>query len=210
MPTTLLYQPTKTRLEGTVEGIFGASTITLELDANVSEGFQGDVAITEHPVETGANITDHARLNSEKVTIEGIISNTPLDGDPEAGRAEGAFGDLIELKNARQIMTVFTPRRTYRNMVLESLTSTQTAQTGDALHFTATFKQIQLAEVAVKIVQVQAEPKANDKTKLGTQVGKTASDEDVSSLKQGASSLGVKVPKPPAVSSHGFNTAVAR
>ena len=188
MATTLLYQTTTpgslTRFEGTVGTPAAQQTITVELDAAVSDGYQGDVDVTEHAVETGANIADHARLKSDKVTVEGVVSNTPLTGAGVAGRAEAAFGDLIALKNARQLMTVITPRRTYYNMVLESLASTNDAKTGDALRFTATFKQVRLAEVMVKVVQVQAEPKANDKKKVGAQVAKNARPVDESTAHQ--------------------------
>ncbi len=35
-------------------------------------------SITEHPVETGADISDHVRPNLDSVTLEGFVSNTPL------------------------------------------------------------------------------------------------------------------------------------
>lgn len=34
--------------------------------------------ITEHPVEDGADVTDHVRPNLDKVTLEAFISNAPL------------------------------------------------------------------------------------------------------------------------------------
>lgn len=38
--------------------------------------------ITEHPVETGANISDHVRPELERVSLEGYVSNKPLYSNP--------------------------------------------------------------------------------------------------------------------------------
>lgn len=34
--------------------------------------------VTDHPVETGANISDHVRPDPDVLTVEGVISNTPI------------------------------------------------------------------------------------------------------------------------------------
>jgi hypothetical protein len=47
-------------------------------DATVQETHSSEAEITEHPVEVGANITDHIRPKLKRLTIDGIISNTPI------------------------------------------------------------------------------------------------------------------------------------
>lgn len=47
-------------------------------DVTTSEGHEGTTTITEHPVEDGPNVSDHARSEAERITIEAFISNKPL------------------------------------------------------------------------------------------------------------------------------------
>ena len=37
-----------------------------------------DALITEHPVETGVNVVDHVRPNPVRITLEGLISQSPV------------------------------------------------------------------------------------------------------------------------------------
>lgn len=50
-------------------------TILSETHSNVSE-------LAEHPVELGADVTDHIRHQPESVTLEGVVSNTPTTPGP--------------------------------------------------------------------------------------------------------------------------------
>lgn len=52
---------------------------SLKFDIITNETVERDAEITEHPVEVGANIADHYRLKSRKVTLEAFISQEPLD-----------------------------------------------------------------------------------------------------------------------------------
>lgn len=56
----------------------------VQFDAVVTEVHEDIVTITDHPVELGVNITDHARPEPERLTVEGIVSRMPnpeLDSD---------------------------------------------------------------------------------------------------------------------------------
>lgn len=50
----------------------------LRFDVVKSEVQERTNLITEHPVESGSNITDHIRPNLNKVTLECFVSNSPL------------------------------------------------------------------------------------------------------------------------------------
>jgi hypothetical protein len=163
---------------------------TLVLDASITESHQAEVEVTEHPVEQGANIADHTRAKPESLTLEGLISNTPLNrtqtrrlveslgvvfesnsaedavfGQP--GRAEAAYVTLREIKEAGQLITVVTGLRVYEDMVMTSLLVPRDARTGEALRFTASFKQIRLVKNKTTTQVVAKEPKAKGKAKLG-------------------------------------------
>src|SRR5687767_8934803 len=102
---------------------------TIELDASISEQHTGEVEVTDHPVEKGANVADHARPKPNMLTIDGMISNTPLSRAQQTriiesggvtlettalrdapayspGRAEEQYQKLIALKDAGMPITV--------------------------------------------------------------------------------------------------------
>lgn len=61
--------------------------VIVKLDATTSEEYQDTVTITDHPVEQGANVVDHARDEPERITVEGLVTNVPhLGNTNEADR----------------------------------------------------------------------------------------------------------------------------
>ena len=142
----------------------------LELDASVSEGHDGEVEVTEHPVEVGANVSDHARIKPDTLTMEGVISATPFGKEASLDYIREGYEKLLELKDARELLTIVTVLRAYSDMMLVKLTVPRDANSGDALRFSATFKQVRLAEVQKTVTTVRKVPKAKGKTQTGKQV----------------------------------------
>lgn len=64
--------------------IKGGNTATIFLDATVKEDFSAPIEPTTHPVENGPDITDHVILRPQKLSIEGIISDTPFSIEAQA------------------------------------------------------------------------------------------------------------------------------
>lgn len=50
----------------------------VQLDAAVSEQHTTTAQVTDHPVETGPNISDHIRVLPKRLSISGIVTNTPI------------------------------------------------------------------------------------------------------------------------------------
>lgn len=61
-------------LQWDVEG----DTVALEIDATPTETYEATAEVTEHPVESGGAITDHVRPVPGTITLEGVISDTPV------------------------------------------------------------------------------------------------------------------------------------
>ncbi len=59
----------------------------------ITETFEGKATITEHPVEKGANISDHVRDELDLLTLEVFVSNTPI----------GSYEDPTESLNTQKI-----------------------------------------------------------------------------------------------------------
>jgi hypothetical protein len=60
----------------------------IDFDVITGEDHQISSTISEHPVEEGANISDHVRPNLTKVTLKGIASDTPVNPT-----TRGVFGE---------------------------------------------------------------------------------------------------------------------
>lgn len=57
----------------------------IRFDATTSEEYEFSALITEHPVETGADVADNIRKQARRITLEGFVSNEPID-DSTNGR----------------------------------------------------------------------------------------------------------------------------
>lgn len=146
-------------------------------DAVVTDVRTRDVDVTEHPVETGADVADHVRPKAQELRLEGWIADHPIPGTPagllygqgEDGRSEDVYAQLEAYELAGTLLRVDTKGRSYSNLVLQQLSRT-TDKTGiDAIHFTATLKEIRIISsqtVALVNTKVNA---AKGKTDTGKQ-----------------------------------------
>jgi hypothetical protein len=183
----LLISPTLTTIDA------------LTLDASISEQHTSEVEVTEHPVEAGANIADHARVKPAVLTIEGLVSDTPINrsqvrriveslgvsfeslsledvlaGQP--GYAQQAFGVLETMRDTAKLVQIVTGLKTYEDMILTSLSVPRNAQSGDALRFTATFKHVRLVTNQTTTATVTKTPGGKKKASAGKQASSEAAD----------------------------------
>ncbi len=147
---------------------------TVTVDAAVSEKHSFASTPTRNPVEEGAKVTDHVELEPVRLSIQGMISDSPLDfqilnniakGDFKAigksfkdglnnslgktSRSIEQFEALLQLQKSRQPFEVITGLKIYKDMILTSLDIDRTATTGKALHFTAEMEQIRIVSSQV-------------------------------------------------------------
>lgn len=140
-----------------------------EIDAALSEEHTFDSEVTEHPVEKGADISDHVRARPIEVTIDGVVSDTPIGS--LAQRRTGvpssdAFARLMQIRDAREPITIQTSLKTFENMILQSLSAPRDSSTGDAFRFRASFIQVQLV-TNERTTVVVAQPRGAKKVNLG-------------------------------------------
>lgn len=128
------------------------------LDASLSERHTSLTEITRHPVEVGVSPTDHARIQPQKVVVEGMFSNTLTSlqmqkargGESQPGKSGASqtlFYQLRDLQRSRRAVSITTSLSFYDNMVLTSLEVPRDPRTGDAVRFTATFEQVVFVRV---------------------------------------------------------------
>lgn len=54
------------------------ATGALEVDATMTRGWETAAEVSEFPVESGTDVTDNIRAKNGTITMEGVISNTPV------------------------------------------------------------------------------------------------------------------------------------
>jgi len=168
----------------------------IEFDVTLDESYEDTVEWTEYPVETGIPITDHAIIDPVRLTLSGVITDTPTrpGAVPFRDRSRLAYERLLALKDARTLVTVVTSLRPLANMGIESVDLKRDATTGQAVTPVVTLKQIRIVNsVSVPIPPEILSPpaKAGQQSQLdaGKQSAGASSDEtreatDVSTAKR--------------------------
>lgn len=187
-----------TVLAGAAEDILlrtGRSIGTIIPQCTIEERVRDDLEITEHPIEDGADITDHAFSRPAVVTARygwsnsgsifnlttgGIVSSDPQD----------IYNQLLALQASRQPFTLQTGKRQLQNTLIASLEQLTDKSTENALSVTITFKQIII--VSLQAAALQASNQANPAATSPVTNGGTVQPKPVptSVLAQGASLFG--------------------
>lgn len=125
------------------------ATITIE------EVATDELEITQHPVQQGAAITDHAYLKPATVDIRVWFN------DENAPLAE-TYEKLRQLQANREPFDVVTGKRSYKNMLVKSLSQTNDLATENVLAIRA-----RLQEVFITAVEVVSVPERKKQKKPG-------------------------------------------
>lgn len=120
-----------------------------------------NVVTTDHPVQTGANISDHAYKENDEVTLEIGMSDAAVSSGG-SNRSVNAYQTLRSIAANRELVTLVTRLNTYPNMLIVSLSAPDDYTTMFGLRATVTFKQIKI--VSVSTVQVQQTVSADKPT----------------------------------------------
>lgn len=181
--------------------VYGSSKTAigeLMVDAFISESHSFSAEISEHPVESGQSIVDHVRNLPITLTIDGIISNTPmsmigLTAFDSANRflnkesndfSARAFEKIEKLFQDRKPLTICTSIKDYRNMVLESLSVERGAGSNESLHFKCTAKQICIVEQSLIKIPQSTTTRTQPKQRKGLQEAKPVPPKEIESLKK--------------------------
>ena len=111
-------------------------------DVTIEESGRDDLEITRHPVEIGAQITDHSFKQPAEVIIRcGWSGSGSLPGYVQA-----VHDKLLALQGTRQPFSVTTGKRTYPNMLMSSLTVTTDSTSENALMASVTCREVILVQ----------------------------------------------------------------
>lgn len=168
--------------------------------ATVEENHVDDVQITEHPIENGAAISDHAYKLPSEVTIKAGWSNSPSTaaggsaGDliskavaigttiaggaapiigaiaptlaaaqsllfgNDQGQVNQIYKQFLDLQDQRVLFDILTAKRSYKNMLIKTLSTMTDRQNENSMILTVVCKQIII--VSVTITSTSSDPSA--------------------------------------------------
>lgn len=132
----------------------------LFFDAVLSANTEHSAAITSHPVQWGAHISDHMYINPVTITMDIGMSDAmaSMVGGQWSGRdtkSVSAYRKLVDLMEAREPITVWTRLGHYDSMVIESISVMDDSTTLYGLRASVTMKQILMAYVATEKVSAR-------------------------------------------------------
>lgn len=114
--------------------------------------------ITENPIQTGANISDHSYQLPSTLTIDIGMSDCMdsykffqwgmNDGDSAPTKSVMAYEKIIEWQQSGDPLEIRTRLMSYTNMVVETVSAPDDYQSKHGLRCMVTFKQIITAEVS--------------------------------------------------------------
>lgn len=129
-----------------------ASGFLMIANVTVEESHNDALTITQHPVQQGAAITDHAFKNPSQVTIRVGWTNSGAQAAGDQNYVAAIYKQLLEIQASRVPFSCQTGKRLYRNMLFLSLSVTTDDQTEAALMVVATLQEIIIVQTQVTTV----------------------------------------------------------
>lgn len=122
-------------------------------DAVISSGHEQELRTTDHPVQTGASISDHAYVMPSRLILDIGMSDvmdayfSPSTWVGASSKSVSAYQTMLQLSFARIPLTVTTRLRTYTNMLLRALRAEDTYRTTAGLRARVEFYEIFMATI---------------------------------------------------------------
>lgn len=131
----------------------------------IEESHNDELIVTEHPVENGAPITDHAYKKPSDVTIRVGWSNSSIPslvnsvenffsvflGNEFTGLSysQEAYQKILELQAKREPFDLVTGKRSYQNMIIRSCSTTTDKETENSFIATLVCREVLIVNTQV-------------------------------------------------------------
>jgi len=145
----------------------------VQLDAMISEAHDNSVRLTKHPIEKGADITDHAVVEPKRITLNGVVSDSPLGlaafaqiidnitglfgsaTSDNLTRSQAAYNTLLQAQESRVPLTVQTKLKLYENMLITKIRTVQDKDTSRIVDMIIDLDEALITET--QVVEFQAD-----------------------------------------------------
>lgn len=108
-----------------------------------TEEHKSELEITSLPVESGADITDHAYVKPKTVTLKGLIGNG-YGGFRGSFITAAGYQALVRYQAARRPFYLVTGINVYKDMLIQSITVPRDSLNANVLEFTVVCKQVKI------------------------------------------------------------------
>lgn len=103
------------------------------VDVVISEEHTASMEIAEHPVESGAKISDHAWRMPYTVRLESVVDST---------RAVAAYQQLLAVQERAEPFSLVTGLKVYSNMLIREIVATRDKEHARILKFEAELQEV--------------------------------------------------------------------
>lgn len=144
-----MAKPTPATIEYTTKD--GAVQV-IRFHTVISEGHDAKNVITSYPVQDGFNISQHSVRQNRKVAIEGIFTNSLLEGSgmveySRTNNSKEMFKVLQSLVQSSTVCKVVTNLGVYHPVVFVAFQTTQKEGMVDSMQFSISGEEVQIASV---------------------------------------------------------------
>jgi hypothetical protein len=166
-------------------------------DAVIRTGHNQRLTKTQHPIQTGANISDHAYIEPGRVMLDIGMSDAvaSYSGGMWSGgptKSVSAYQTLLALQYSRVPLMLTTKYRSYTNLVITAVDADDTVKTIASLKARVEFEEIFFG--STQVVADSARPQVTSSTPLGTVYAQPPSPQDVSQYQVPATVPPINVP----------------
>lgn len=172
-------------------------------DVVVSEKHSDTLEITEHPVEIGAAVNDHAYKRASEVTMEcgfaggGSLldvfdtSNIGFGMPLNSMSPKEVYKNLLDTQERRELLDIVTGKRIYKNMLIRAIEVTTDRTSENVLNCTITLREMILSSTTPITVANKKSMQMGVNTSAVQNAGvKTTKPVNESLLSQGAGFIG--------------------
>ena len=121
-------------------------------DAVISAEHSREVTVTSHPVQYGAEISDHSYLEPETVNLSIGMSDVMSDIG-QAAHSVNAHAQLVQMMQARELVTLVTRLGTYEDMIISSMSTPDDFATMNGIKAQIGFRHVNIVTAAVVLIQ---------------------------------------------------------
>lgn len=117
---------------------------TIDLDVTITEQHRYNSRVTNYPVEDGTIVSDHIINEPDTLTLQALVSDSPLNILALPNRSVDVFNRLVDIQQRRELVTVVTGLKIYDSMAITSLDVPRNLETGQSLTFTIELQKVTL------------------------------------------------------------------
>lgn len=129
----------------------------------ISEQHASGIEITGNPIETGAEVNDHAYVKPKELTLE--------IGDNNAAET---FNALVRFQESRVPFNIVSGFTVYEDMLIENIDATRDATFSRVLNATISLRQVIIVSTASTQSEPGSEPTKGEKGQQGGKKSKSA------------------------------------